>query len=46
MNEKYEKPKCYEPEKCNPYPLCVGKGLPECKTYCLWIDLPDQYDDY
>lgn len=40
-----EKPECYEPEKYNPYPLCIGKGLPKCETCCLWIDLPGPYDN-
>ena len=45
MDRKYEKPECYEPEKDNPYPLCVGTGRPECEECCLRADYgPD--DDY
>lgn len=45
IEEKYEEPKCYEPEKDNPYPLCIGKGLPECETCCLWANLSRPYDN-
>lgn len=30
------KPECFSPEADNPYPLCVGKGLPECENCQLW----------
>lgn len=45
INAKYEKPDCYEPEKDNPYPLCVGKGKEECNACCLWADLPSPCDE-
>lgn len=37
------RPKCYTPEKNNPYPLCTGRNLAECKKCCLWIEFsPEQ----
>ncbi len=42
MTEKMENcPECFEPEKDNPYPLCVGSDKEECKHYCLYVDFPE-----
>lgn len=44
--ENNNTPDCFEPEKYNPYPLCVGNGSPECEACCLYVDFPEPYDDY
>ncbi len=36
--KKYEHPKCFLPEKGNPYPLCIGQGKPECEECQLRAD--------
>lgn len=36
--EKYVPPKCYISEENNLYPLCVGRGLTECKDCQLRAD--------
>lgn len=38
-------PTCYISEQNNPYPLCVGQGLPECEACQLRADweLDDPY---
>lgn len=35
---------CFVPEQDNPYPLCVGKGAPQCKTCCLYKDMEEPLD--
>lgn len=32
------RPPCYLPEKDNPYPLCIGRGMTVCAHCCLWAD--------
>ena len=32
------RPQCYKPEKDNPYPLCIGRGLDICPQCCLWVN--------
>lgn len=32
------RPPCYLEEPDNPYPLCIGRGMPGCKECCLWVD--------
>lgn len=39
--EKVNYPECFKPEKYNPYPLCVGRDMPECEHCCICVDLPD-----
>lgn len=34
-----DKPSCYNPEKDNPYPLCVGNGTQNCEHCCLYANL-------
>ena len=43
-NEPVEdNPPCYLPEKDNPYPLCVGRGMKACAHCTLWGDYdPDE----
>ncbi len=38
MEQKYEHPECFEPEKNNAYPLCIGKDKPECEECQLRAD--------
>lgn len=38
------RPLCYEPEKDNPYPLCVGNGGPACSKCCFYTDM--DMEDY
>ena len=38
-------PKCYNPEKDNPYPLCVGNGGEMCEECCWYVDLKSPYDE-
>ena len=38
MEREYEHPECFEPEKDNVYPLCIGKGKPECEECQLRAD--------
>ena len=38
MERKYEHPKCFEPEKDNPYPLCIGRSKSECEECQLRAD--------
>lgn len=35
---------CFVPEQDNPYPLCAGKGAPQCKTCCLYKDMEEPLD--
>lgn len=43
QEEKY--PECYNPEKYNPYPLCIGSGNSMCEKCCLYVDLKSPYDE-
>lgn len=36
--ERFEHPECYEPEKNNAYPLCIGKDYPMCEDCQLRAD--------
>lgn len=29
---------CFIPEKEIPYPLCIGRNLPQCENCQLWTD--------
>lgn len=45
-NKKQDRPDCYDPEKYNPYPLCVGNRSQDCKSCCLYVDFPEPpFDD-
>ncbi|MGF7011993.1 hypothetical protein M2146_002547 [Lachnospiraceae bacterium PF1-22] len=39
--KNYATPDCFNPEKNNPYPLCVGREDEECESCCLWVDYSD-----
>lgn len=41
MTEEKIYPDCYEPEKDNPYPLCVGSNKKECENCCLYTNLSE-----
>lgn len=43
--KKYEHPKCFLPEKGNPYPLCIGQWKPECEECQFFDDYKDLVDD-
>lgn len=38
LERRYEKPECFMPEENNPYPLCVGRDLPDCINCQLRAD--------
>lgn len=38
MKKENKYPDCFVPEKDNPYPLCIGRKLPECKDCQLRAD--------
>ena len=40
-----ENPPCYLPEKDNPYPLCVGRGIKACAHCTLWADYDPDEDE-
>lgn len=40
-----ENPPCYLPEKDNPYPLCVGRGMKACTHCTLWTDYDPGKDE-
>ena len=44
-NQEEEHPECYNPEKDNPYPLCIGNRGSICEECCLYIDLKSPYDE-
>ena len=44
MNNQEEKPECYNPEKGNPYPLCIGNGSSMCEECGLYADFKGPYD--
>ncbi len=40
-----ENPPCYLPEKDNPYPFCVGRGIKACAHCTLWADYDPDEDE-
>lgn len=43
--ESSMQPPCYLPEKSNPYPLCIGRGLRICAHCCLWANYDPSEDE-
>ena len=39
------RPPCYLPEKDNPYPLCIGRGMRICAHCCLWANYDPSEDE-
>lgn len=40
-----EKPPCYQEEKDNPHPLCIGRGFANCAHCCLWTGFGEDQDE-
>lgn len=41
-NQEEEYPECYNPEKDNPYPLCIGNRGSICEECCLYTGMKDK----
>lgn len=37
-NKNYKTPECFLPEEGDPYPLCIGQGMPGCEECQLRED--------
>lgn len=39
---KQKEDECFIPEPDNPYPLCIGRGKPECEDCCRYVHYEDK----